>query len=275
MKKQLLGSLRGRYGHFRMESGHHGDLWFELESLCLNSREIRVLAERLAKQLEKYRIEAVCGPLIEGAFVALLVSAEMGCQFTYAERIVDESREGLFAVDYRVPKGLQGELRGKRVSIVNDVISAGSAVRGTFEDLQRIGAEVVAIGALCVLGEAIGEFAEANRVGIEMLEKKANNVWRPEDCPFCARGMPLEIGGRREAPMRGKSGSGKPPWVDQVAFVGRQCCQVPPSRRSAPDAQTALRTSKRSWRQVRDDNVAGASELHGSYRGLPTPATQR
>ena len=152
MTEHLLSLVRGRQGHFRLESGHHGDRRFQLETLCLHSREIR-LAARPAAQLVQHKVEVVCGLLVEGAFVALLVSLELGCEFAYAERFADPTREGLFPVEYCHPKALQPAVKGKRVAIVNDVINAGSAVRGTFFDLQALGAGVVAIGALLALGE--------------------------------------------------------------------------------------------------------------------------
>src|SRR6266478_7550317 len=196
MTEHLLSLVSGRQGHFRLESGHHGDLWFQLETLCLNAREIRPFAVRLAEKLKKHEVEVVCGPLVEGAFVAMLVSLELGCEFVYAERFADETREGLFPVEYRLPKALRPAVKGKRVAIVNDVINAGSAVRGSFSDLQALGADVVAIGALLALGDAIAEFAAERNVGLELLERMPNNLWTPSECPLCAAGMPLETAGR-------------------------------------------------------------------------------
>jgi len=195
MKEKLLSLVHGRQGHFKLESGHHGDLWFQLETLCLHSREIRPFAVRLAERLTRHNVEVVCGPLVEGAFVALLVSQELGCEFVYAERFADTAREGLFPVEYRLPKALKAAVKGKRVAIVNDVINAGSAVRGTFLDLQVFGAGIVAIGALLGLGDAIVEFAVEKHVTLELLEKMPNNLWTPEKCPLCAVRMPLEVVG--------------------------------------------------------------------------------
>jgi orotate phosphoribosyltransferase len=192
MANHLLSLVSGRHGHFRLESGHHSDVWFDLETLCLKTREIREFAERLAAQLKKYEVDVVCGPLVEGAFVALLVSLELGCQFTYAERFDDATRQGLFPVQYRLPKSLQPAVAGKRVAIVNDVISAGSAVRGTLFDLRNIGAEVVAIGGLLALGESISEFAAKHGIALELLERISNNLWKPEECPLCAGGITIE-----------------------------------------------------------------------------------
>jgi orotate phosphoribosyltransferase len=191
----LLSFVRGRQGHFRLESGHHGDLWFQLETLCLHAGDIRPFVARLAAQLAQYKVEVVCGPLIEGAFVALLVSLELGCDFAYAERFADTTREGLYPVEYRVPRALQPAVKGKRVAVVNDVINAGSAVRGAFSDLQALGAGVVAIGALLALGDAITEFAAEHHVALELLEHMPNNLWTPSQCPLCVAGTPLEIVG--------------------------------------------------------------------------------
>lgn len=192
MDDHLLSFVRGRRGHFRFESGHHGDVWFDLETLCLNSREIRVFAGRLAAQLKKYQVDVVCGPLVEGAFVALLVSLELGCQFMYAERFEDTTRQGLFPVQYRLPKSLHSAVSGKRVAIVNDVISASSAVRGTFFDLRGMGAEVVVISALLALGDVIAEFANEHCVALELLERMPHNLWQPSECPLCAAGIALQ-----------------------------------------------------------------------------------
>jgi orotate phosphoribosyltransferase len=68
-------------------------------------------------------------------------------------------------------------------------------VRGTFSDLQALGAGVVAFGALLALGDAIAEFAAEHHVALELLERMPNNIWTPSQCPLCAAGMPLEIVG--------------------------------------------------------------------------------
>jgi len=193
--KDLISFVQGRQGHFRLESGHHGDLWLQLETLCLRSREIQPFAAELAVKLAPHKTEVVCGPLNEGAFIALLVSLELGCDFVYAERFANPAREGLFPVKYRLPKELHSSVKGKRVVIVNDVISAGSAVRGAFSDLQSTGANVVAIGALLGLGDSIAQFAAEHQVALELLHEMPHNLWTPAQCPLCASGQPLEIMG--------------------------------------------------------------------------------
>src|SRR5262249_39710039 len=181
-------------GHFLFESGHHGDLWLDLELLCLRPEPVRRLAERVAERLAPYAVDAVCGPLVEGAFVALMAAEALGVPFSYAERFPDPERDGLFPVDYRIPRALRARVRDKRVAIVNDVVNAGSAVRGALTDLQVCAARPVAIGALLVLGSTATQLAAERRVALDTLAPLPNNLWTPAECPLCFQRMPLVSG---------------------------------------------------------------------------------
>jgi orotate phosphoribosyltransferase len=192
MLEQVLKLLSARKGHFLFESGHHGDLWLDLESLCLNPAQLKALAAALAKPLAQLKPEIVCGPLVEGAFVALLVALELGVPFVYSERYARTSEDGLYPAGYRIPAALREGLRGKRVAIVNDVINAGSAVKGTFADLEACGAPVAGIATLLVLGTAAADFAQAKNIPLASLATQPGNLWTPSDCPLCAAKVPLQ-----------------------------------------------------------------------------------
>lgn len=84
MSDHLLKSIGARRGHFALESGHHADLWFDLESLCLQPARIRPLAARIAARLGPYDVDMVCGPLVEGAYVGLMAAEELGVEFICA-----------------------------------------------------------------------------------------------------------------------------------------------------------------------------------------------
>ena len=187
-----LSSVAARRGHFKTESGYHTDLWMDLETLCRRPTTVQPLARALAEKLRAHSIDAVCGPLNEGAFIALMVAGELGCDFTYAERFADRDAARLFPVRYALPAALRTIVAGRRIAIVNDVISAGSAVRGAWADLRALDAHVVAIGCLLVLGEAIETFAAERGLVIEALERSPYQLWTPAECPLCAAHVPLE-----------------------------------------------------------------------------------
>ena len=187
----MLDLFTIRRGHFRYESGHHSDAWIDLERLCLYPERVAPLADELADRIAAHHVDAVCGPLVEGAFVALMVASRLQTLFTYADRFEDRESDALYPVRYRVPESLRRELTGRRVAIVNDVISAGSAVRGTLADLVDLGADTVVIASLAVLGRTFVEFAAANRIPLETLTQVPNKLWTESECPMCAEKMEL------------------------------------------------------------------------------------
>jgi orotate phosphoribosyltransferase len=64
MQEKVVQLLRGRRGHFLLESGHHGDLWLDLEWLCLEPRLVQEAAVELAEALSGLCVDVVCGPLV-------------------------------------------------------------------------------------------------------------------------------------------------------------------------------------------------------------------
>jgi orotate phosphoribosyltransferase len=192
MQEELMQLVRTRAGHFLLESGHHGSLWLELELLCLEPGRVQPFAAELTKRLAAHRVDAVCGPLVEGAFVALLVAAELGVEFYYTERIETADSDGLFPVNYRLPTSLRGRVHGKRVAIVNDVINAGSAVRGTYADLRCCGAQTVVLASLLILGDSAEQLVADWNIDLITIASQPNTLWKPSECRLCAAGMPLE-----------------------------------------------------------------------------------
>ncbi len=192
MQDEVTNLLAARRGHFLLESGHHGELWLDLEVLYRRPRRVAPLTSELAKRIAGFEIEAVCGPLIEGAFVALAVASELNLEYAYSERFARASGDGLFPSGYRVPEAARRMLRGKRVAIVNDVINAGSAVRGTLADLRECGASVIVVGTLLTLGTAADAFAAREDVALETLARLPNALWTPRECRLCEAGIGLE-----------------------------------------------------------------------------------
>jgi orotate phosphoribosyltransferase len=186
MEEKLLALLSAQGGHFVLESGHHGNLWLDLDSLFLRPATLLPFARELARRLAAHRVEAVVGPLVGGAFVAQMVAAELDARFAFAER-----RASFGGLHYAIPGAFHPHLRGQTVAIVDDAINAGSATRATFDVLARLGARPVAVGALLILGQTALAFFAANNLAVECIARLPNELWEPAACPLCAAGVPL------------------------------------------------------------------------------------
>jgi orotate phosphoribosyltransferase len=182
----LLAAMTAERGHFRYESGHHGDLWLDLDRLLIDAGCTRALASALAERTVACRPEIVCGPLSGGAFVAQFVAAEIGAGFVFAERIVAKQ-----AVTYRIPGSIRPAVRRRRVLLVDDAVNAGSALLATRQELLTCGAELAGCASLLALGDAAARITAATGAPFYRLATLERGMWPPGACPLCAAGAPL------------------------------------------------------------------------------------
>ncbi len=188
----FLELVSARAGHFRLESGHHSELRLDLDALFAAPRRIEPFVSRLAGALRAHNVVAVCGPLLGGAFVAQLVAHALAVEFCFTERVMPGQPNGLYGARYRLPPAFIARVRGKRLAIVDDVMSAGSALRGTYAELVGHGAVPVVAGALLVLGGIGASFFAQEGLLVEAVARQDYELWLPAGCPLCAAGVPLE-----------------------------------------------------------------------------------
>jgi orotate phosphoribosyltransferase len=67
---EVIQVARPRSGHFDLGTGYHGDVWLDLDALLLRPSLLRPYVGWLAERLKGHSVDAVCGPLEGGAFLA-------------------------------------------------------------------------------------------------------------------------------------------------------------------------------------------------------------
>ena len=99
-------------------------------------------------------MDAVCGPMEGGAFLAYALAELMGVAFLPAYRAA--ASDAAAATAYRLAQtGGDGEgIGGWRVAIADDAVNAGTAVRACAGQLRDHGAVPVAVAALLAVGPA-------------------------------------------------------------------------------------------------------------------------
>lgn len=187
LKHWLQQTSIAHTGHFLYESGHHGDIWLELEKIVLDPKELLNWVQELAKQIEPNALDFICGPALGGAFVAQLLAFELDCGFIYSERsvLVDST------VKYSIPTPIKPLLNTKRVLIVDDAINAGSAALGTMASLTECGASLVGIASLITTGQTAFNIALEHHIPYYTLLTIERNLWLPSECPLCMQSLPI------------------------------------------------------------------------------------
>jgi orotate phosphoribosyltransferase len=178
-------------GHFRLTSGLHSGEYLQCALVLQHPKAAeqlgRLLAEELRKAAGPRKIEVVVSPALGGVIIGHEVARALGTRFLFTERD---------------PASKQMSLRrgfttgaGEIAVVVEDVITTGGSTRDVIEVLRGAGAEVLAAGSII---DRSGGRADVGvpRIALATMQVAAHY---PDQCPLCARGIPLVKPGSRPA----------------------------------------------------------------------------
>ncbi len=170
-------------GHFQLSSGLHSPKYLQCALVLQYPRH----AERLGRALaERIRVEAevVVSPAMGGLIIGHEVARALGVRHIFAER--DAARRMTLRRGFTVR-------RGERAVIVEDVITTGGSSLEVVELLRGMGASPVAAASIIDRSGGAAELG-VPRVALATLEVEA---WKPEECPLCREGAPVDKPGSR------------------------------------------------------------------------------
>ncbi len=171
-------------GHFDLGTGYHGDVWLDLDALFLQPALLRQPVRWMAQRLREHAVDAVCGPMEGGAFLAYAVSDLLAAVFLPGYRTRGET------TGYHL-RPVPGGIAGWRVGIVDDAVNAGTAVIACAEALHGQGAVPVAAASLLALGDASTTIPDRLGVPFHPAATVPSHTWPATECPLCTEGIPL------------------------------------------------------------------------------------
>lgn len=160
-------------GHFQLTSGLHSNRYVQCAKLLCHPRHAEAVCTALADRFAADKPDLVLGPALGGVIVAHEVARRLDVPAYFAER-----KDGQMAIR----RGFSIE-PGKRVLVVEDVVTTGGSVKEVLELLRESRAEVVGVGSVVQRAPA-----SPFDVPYEALLKIDVEAWKPEDCPLCAEG---------------------------------------------------------------------------------------
>jgi orotate phosphoribosyltransferase len=174
-----IGALKE--GHFLLSSGRHSDRYFEKFDLLRLPRETEAVCRGFAERFADVAIDVVAGPTTGGILLAFEVARQLGVAAAYAERRTDgqpgrEFRRGTTFAP------------GQRVLVVDDILTTGGSVRETLAALSERPVEVVAVA---VLVDRSGGAVQFGPMPLFALATLVVETWEPDECPLCAKEMPV------------------------------------------------------------------------------------
>ena len=173
-------------GHFELHSGLHSDKYINKDALYARQGVLWAFSlDIVMNYLSPDVIDVVVGPESGGAKFASMIEmimdglADKTIPCAYAE----QSGDGGY-----IFKRKQGAmLSGKRVLIVDDVLTTGDTLRKVVELVKSYGGIPHSIYVIWDRSELHPDI----NVPIDAFQKEALPLWEPNDCPLCKRGEPL------------------------------------------------------------------------------------
>ncbi len=170
-------------GHFDLGTGYHGDVWLDLDALLLRPARLREPVRWMAG-LREHAVDAVCGPLEGGAFLAYAVGDLLTAAFLPGYRTPGET------AGYHL-RPVPGGIAGWRVGIADDAVNAGTAVASCAAAVRAQHALPVAVTSLLALGDASTLIPEQLGVPFYPAATLPSQTWPAPRCPLCAEAIPL------------------------------------------------------------------------------------
>jgi orotate phosphoribosyltransferase len=173
-------------GHFKLTSGKHSDIYYEKFNILRQPRICEKVCIEMAKSFENDNVELVVGPTTGGIIIAFEVAKYLGVDSIYAEPHT-KKKGRVFKRGFHIePK--------TRVLIVDDILTTGRSIFEVIGLVNKYDAEIV----------GIGEFLDRSGGNVKFdypfkpLATVSAVDWEPEDCPLCAKNIPLTQRGSRK-----------------------------------------------------------------------------
>jgi orotate phosphoribosyltransferase len=172
-------------GHFQLSSGLHSDRYLQCATLLQWPDRAERIGSLLAEELRPFKAAAVVSPALGGVIIGHEVARALGVRALFTER-----KDGRM----QLRRGFRLE-PSERVAVVEDVFTTGKSTRETIEAIEQLGGSVVAAGSIVDRGLPAG----ALPVETTSLLSLQVPAWPADQCPLCAKGLPVESPGSRHA----------------------------------------------------------------------------
>ncbi len=168
-------------GHFRLSSGRHSDRFIQKFRLLEDPQLVSAAAAGLITSAKLERPTVVVSAAVGGIVLGFEVARQLGVRAIFAEK------------EAGVPTLRRGFTLGPedRVFVVEDVVTTGGSVREVLALVERAQSTVLGVGVIVQRGAS--DFGVPT---VALLEIPLAS-YTPEDCPWCATGVPLQDPGSR------------------------------------------------------------------------------
>ncbi len=175
--------------HVVYTSGRHGATYVNKDAIYLHPTVTTQLCRTIARQYDATKIDVVAGPTTGGVILAQWTAWHMTAARDEGETLaVFAEEEGEGDANRRIfRRGYDASVQGKRVVVVEDILTTGGSARKVVEAVRALGGTVVGLSAICNRGGVTSE--QVGGVPLTALVNLDLTSYAAEDCPLCRAGV--------------------------------------------------------------------------------------
>lgn len=131
--------------HFVYTAGDHGTAYINMRAVAHQTDFLEELGEDLSEVLKEYNVDIVVGPETLGRDLARFTASWLSVESAWCDIVeVDGVKQAVFSPKLNFARLFPG----KRVAVVDDLLTTGGSIRLTVEAVQAAGGEVVVAAAV-------------------------------------------------------------------------------------------------------------------------------
>lgn len=174
-----------RSGHFVLQSKLHSDKYIAKDLVYPGPDDVAVLCRMLAVQFPGIKIDTIIGPEKGGIVLSQWLAFYHGRFREDGVRTNAVFAEKNPVGGFSINRGYGEFVTGKKVLIVEDVLTTGGSVLKVVEAVREISGEVVGVAALVNRGGVTAEQI-GNVPHLVSLVNISLESWPADQCPLCA-----------------------------------------------------------------------------------------
>jgi orotate phosphoribosyltransferase len=174
-------------GHFVFTAGDHSDTYVNKDRVISFPHALRRLTEMMVEPFRDVGVEVVVGPAVAGAMFAQRAAEHLNVFFAYADK--DNTKDEFGRDTFILKRGYQESVPGKRVLIVEDVLTTGDSTKKVVELVKRHGGIVIGVSVLWNRKGLTAEDVGAPELHA-LINKRLSSV-PAKECVLCQRGVPV------------------------------------------------------------------------------------
>ena len=160
--KALLQKRSIAKGDFVLTSGARSHYYCDTKATVLSPRGSRLIGEALCDQLRPFEVDAVGGPEVGGAYLATAASVASDLEgsplfgFLVRNKAKGHGTSARIDASYH-PDGRKLIAEGRRVAVVDDVVTSAGSILRAIEAVQAEGCKVAVVSAVVDRQEGGGD----------------------------------------------------------------------------------------------------------------------